>query len=520
VTGTSGRSAGRGGFRWALGIRSLLLALCVGGVAAAALPQPALARSTLTLRPSSGPPGKLVSVRGRGFGARKVVILRLGERRLARRRTSPSGSFKVSFVVPRATPGQFDLVARAGRRRALIHFNVTSPPGPVNPVLQPVPLAPLPPIVNPSGRRGLTPDTDPPTTPSGLTADRSSATIINLAWNASTDNVGVPAYEIFRDSVFLEAEAGTSFSDRNADPNTGHTYQVRAIDDAGNRSALSDAANVSAPTPQPTFPIRATFYYPWFPEAWNQLGINPYTKYHPSLGFYSSDDDAIRESHLQSLEYAKYEAGIYSWWGQGHYTDQRFHGMLAATNARHSPIKWALYYEREGTTDPTSDVIGADLDYIKSEYVDDPSYLKVGGKPVIFVYAGGPDACPMADRWAQANTAQRNFYVVLKVFAGYRTCTNQPQSWHQYAPSSRTDRQAGYSYAISPEFDLTGPDPQRLPRDLTAFQQAAASMVASNEPWQLVISFNEWGENTATESADEWASASGHGQYLDVLAGL
>jgi hypothetical protein len=126
----------------------------------------------------------------------------------------------------------------------------------------------------------------------------------------------------------------------------------------------------------------------------------------------------------------------------------------------------------------------------------------------------------MADRWTQANTPQRNFYVVLKVFPGYRTCTSQPQSWHQYAPSSRTDRQAGYSYAISPEFDLTGPDPQRLPRDLTAFQQAAASMVASNEPWQLVISFNEWGENTATESADEWASGSGQGQYLDVLAGL
>jgi hypothetical protein len=44
--------------------------------------------------------------------------------------------------------------------------------------------------------------------------------------------------------------------------------------------------------------------------------------------------------------------------------------------------------------------------------------------------------------------------------------------------------------------------------------------VASAEPWQLVISFNEWGENTATESAEEWASPSGHGQYLDVLAGL
>jgi hypothetical protein len=55
---------------------------------------------------------------------------------------------------------------------------------------------------------------------------------------------------------------------------------------------------------------------------------------------------------------------------------------------------------------------------------------------------------------------------------------------------------------------------------LTAFQQAAANMVASGEPWQLVTTFNEWGENSATESAAEWASPSGYGQYLDALAAL
>jgi hypothetical protein len=52
-------------------------------------------------------------------------------------------------------------------------------------------------------------------------------------------------------------------------------------------------------------------------------------------------------------------------------------------------------------------------------------------------------------------------------------------------------------------------------------------MVASNEPWQLVVSFNEWGEGTSVESAtaqtgpfgtaDGWASPSGYGDYLDVL---
>jgi Fibronectin type III domain len=42
-------------------------------------------------------------------------------------------------------------------------------------------------------------------------------------------------------------------------------------------------------------------------------------------------------------------------------------------------------------------------------------------------------------------------------------------------------------------------------------------MVASNAPWQLVTTFNEWGEGTAIESANEWNSASGYGAYLDAL---
>lgn len=42
-------------------------------------------------------------------------------------------------------------------------------------------------------------------------------------------------------------------------------------------------------------------------------------------------------------------------------------------------------------------------------------------------------------------------------------------------------------------------------------------MVASGEPWQLVTTFNEWGEGTATEPATEWSSNSGYGLYLDAL---
>jgi len=298
---------------------------------------------------------------------------------------------------------------------------------------------------------------------------------------------------------------------------TSNTYNSREA--ATNRPQLVvTTAPAAPPAPQPTFPIRAAFYYPWFPEAWNQNGISPFTNYHPTLGFYSSADDATRDAHLHALDYARFNAGIYSWWGQGSKEDTRFPGMLARTTATNSPLKWAIYHEREGNgPDPTVTQLASDLDYIKSHYTADPAYLKVGDRPVIFVYADPADGCGMVDRWHQANDPTRNFYVVLKVFGGYRTCANQPASWHQYAPAVRADRQPSFSFSVSPEFDLTGPDPQRLPRDLTAFRDAIRQMVASNEPWQLVTTFNEWGENSATESAQEWTSPSGFGQYLDAL---
>jgi hypothetical protein len=280
---------------------------------------------------------------------------------------------------------------------------------------------------------------------------------------------------------------------------------------------LPPAPGPLAPGPV-AFPVRAAFYYPWFAEAWRQNGIEPFTSYHPSLGFYASADDAVRDAHLRALRHARIDAGIYSWWGQGSKEDARFDGMLARTNATGGTPRWALYHEREGNgPDPSAAAIASDLDHIRARYTADPAYLAIGGRPVIFVYADAGDGCAMADRWRQAN-ASRGFFVVLKVFSGYRACAAQPDGWHQYAPSSRTDRQAGFSFAISPEFDLTGPDPPRLARDLEAFRAAVRAMVASGEPWQLVTTFNEWGENSATESAAEWASPSGFGHYLDALS--
>ncbi len=91
-------------------------------------------------------------------------------------------------------------------------------------------------------------DVTPPTVPADLTATVNVATnAINLSWSASTDNVSVTGYRVFRDggTTPINTVTGTTYSDSGQ---TGtHSYTVAAIDAAGNQSALSNTATATVP---------------------------------------------------------------------------------------------------------------------------------------------------------------------------------------------------------------------------------------------------------------------------------
>ncbi len=269
---------------------------------------------------------------------------------------------------------------------------------------------------------------------------------------------------------------------------------------------------LSAVVTDAAVPLRAAFYYPWFPDAWAHSSVSPYTKYMPTQGLYDSGDPAVIRQHIQAMQYGNIGAGIASWWGQGQPTDGRLATILTASAG--SGFKWAVYYEPEGQGDPSVSRLNADLTYLREHYASDPSYLRLGGRFVVFVYADAADGCGMADRWKQANTM--NAYIVLKVFPGYASCASQPDGWHQYAPAAPTTSQGHDAFSISPGFDKVG-EATRLGRDVTRWRQNIRDMVASGAAFQLVTTFNEWGEGTAVESATEWSSASGYGAFLDAL---
>ena len=333
----------------------------------------------------------------------------------------------------------------------------------------------------------------------------------------ASDNMALSVVEVRVDSGSYMTASGTTSWQRSIDSRTyangAHTITVRATDSSGNQASAARTFTFSNGGDL-IFPARAAFYYPWFPETWSVNGAHVF--YHPTLGYYDSSGGAVIGAHVRALDYAKVRVAIASWWGTGtHSESTRLPMLLDSTAAQGSPLKWALYYEREGQANPTVTELQADLSYVKANYAGKPAYARVGGKPVIFVYNQNDTTCEVADRWKQASGGQ--WYVVLKVFSGYRTCANQPDSWHQYSPAVASDSQSGYSYAISPGFWRADEAAPRLARDLGRWRQNIRDMVASGAPWQLVTTFNEWGEGTAAEIAQEWTTPSGYGDYLDAL---
>ncbi|MBV1855233.1 DUF4832 domain-containing protein [Catellatospora tritici] len=85
-----------------------------------------------------------------------------------------------------------------------------------------------------------------------LSSTGKSDTTVSLSWTASTDNVGVTGYEVFRGSTLVGSPTGTSFTDTGLAASTAYSYTVKARDAAGNRSVASNAVSVTTDAaPQP-----------------------------------------------------------------------------------------------------------------------------------------------------------------------------------------------------------------------------------------------------------------------------
>jgi chitodextrinase len=89
-------------------------------------------------------------------------------------------------------------------------------------------------------------DTTAPTNPTGLLANTISSSQINLSWSASSDNVAVTGYNVYRDGLKIANSINTSYQDTGLTPDTTYSYTIAAYDAAGNTS--NQSTNVSTKT--------------------------------------------------------------------------------------------------------------------------------------------------------------------------------------------------------------------------------------------------------------------------------
>lgn len=99
-------------------------------------------------------------------------------------------------------------------------------------------------------------DATAPTVPAAFVASNVTMTGLTLAWSASTDNIAVASYEVYRDTASIARVTATTFSETALTPGTAYRYWFRAVDAAGNASGWTAVLNVSttADTVLPTVP--------------------------------------------------------------------------------------------------------------------------------------------------------------------------------------------------------------------------------------------------------------------------
>lgn len=84
-----------------------------------------------------------------------------------------------------------------------------------------------------------------PSTPANLTSTGKTSGTVSLAWNASTDNVGVAGYNVYRGSTLEGTTASTSYVALGLASGTAYAFTVRAKDAAGNLSPASNPVTVT-----------------------------------------------------------------------------------------------------------------------------------------------------------------------------------------------------------------------------------------------------------------------------------
>lgn len=94
-------------------------------------------------------------------------------------------------------------------------------------------------------------DTEAPSVPTNITESNKTSTSATLSWSASTDNVAVTGYNIYKDGVLVGTSSSNTYNITGLTAATSYQITIEAFDAAGNKSALSTAYTLTTPLGNP-----------------------------------------------------------------------------------------------------------------------------------------------------------------------------------------------------------------------------------------------------------------------------
>jgi hypothetical protein len=300
----------------------------------------------------------------------------------------------------------------------------------------------------------------------------------------------------------------------------------------------------------------AVFYYPWYGGAnstidkyrhwksgYNGATHNPPTTYYSywlpdvsgvvtndaAIRLYDSFDQAVVKRQMDFIKQAHIECVIWSWFGKDTYSDK---AMAAFWNSPNNPagLKHCIYYERRWDSTVTEQKVLDDINYVKTKYAVGDKYMKVNGKPVVFVYNIKPPTdtlLNLAKKWKVVRD-KTGIHTNLKEFPGWQDNRSLADCWHQYTPTVNyyktvsTSGNSKYSSFVSPGFWKKGQtDAPRLSRDLNRFKNDLIKMKNDGTGWKLLETWNEWPEGTGLEPATNVVTNENIGTtYINAIASV
>lgn len=292
------------------------------------------------------------------------------------------------------------------------------------------------------------------------------------------------------------------------------------------------------------------FYYPWYGTPgrhghwvhWKDVRPDRHdigsSRHYPAKGAYDSYDPAIIDWQIDIARTNGVSGFICSWWGQHTFEDGALPVILDRADKQH--FKISVYWETEpGKGRAQTEHAVSDLVYLLSQYGTNRAFLKVNGKPVIFVYGRVMSQVPLQS-WrtiiSRARARAGDFLLIAdgykpvyaRLFDGVHTYNiaaavagKSPEALRAFiAPRYARDVKLARTHGciscltVIPGYDDTKIRKPGLKADRfdgQTYRTLWEEAIRAKPDWVLITSWNEWHEGSEIEPSFEDGT-----KYIDL----